>query len=232
MAEKREIISCSIFGAQALFIRRLWEPETKDFLTQKPLDKPRYSVSIRVPKTAARWQDEKIFASVTAACRKLYADNFKGIPIDSIGWPVKDGDRPNAKSVVTEWAAGHWLMRADTTSPEYTTIEAVQNGKAVELSAAKMGGRTVVKDGDLCILTVGLAKSGRGDPAIKTYLNGIVFTGPGDAIKLGSRPSSEDLLRQAREQGLAVNGVGGAPASSAQPSWSGMGGSASDDIPF
>ena len=215
MAEKREIISCALFGGQALFIRRLWDPETTDYKTGKPLDKPRYSVTARFPKTKAKWTDEPAFASVREASLKIYQEHFRGRPVESLIWPVKDGDRPSGTGSVSSWGAGHWWVRADTSSADYLTIEAVQNGKTIDLPAQKLGGRSVVKDGDLCILMVGIAKSEGVAPGLKTYLNGIVFTAPGEEVVLGSKPDTAALIEQARAQGLDVRGLGGAPLGAA-----------------
>jgi hypothetical protein len=227
MAEKREIISCSIFGGQALYISRLWTPETTDYKSGKPLDKPRYSVLVRYPKTVKEWNQEKVFASVTDACRKIYAKHFSGMPLDRLIVPVKDGDQANAAGKINDWGKGHWWIKADTTSPDYLAIEAIQNGKPMELPSDRIGGRRIVKDGDFCILTVGLAKSEGRDPGIKTYLNAITFTGPGEEIKLGSRVSTEALLEQARAQGLSVQGYGAPAATPAAGT-----GFRDDDIPF
>ena len=230
MVEKREIIGCSVFGARAVYISRLWTPETTDFTTGKPLDKPRYSVTAIVPKTTGRWQEDPVFASVTEACRKIYAQHFAGYDVARLIWPVKDGDQPSLQGKVSEWSKGHWCVRADTSSPDYLSIEGVQNGKAVAIPAARMGGRVVVKDGDYCVLSIGLAKSNGTSPGIKTYLNGILFTGSGEEIKLGSRVDSNTLIEQAKAKGIPVQGIGAAPAAGG---FQGLGaGAPGDDIPF
>jgi len=233
MVEKREIIGCSIFGARAVYISRLWTPETTDFTTGKPLDKPRYSVTAIVPKTTGRWQEDPVFASVTEACRKIYAQHFAGYDVARLIWPVKDGDQPSLQGRVSDWSKGHWCIRADTSSPDYLTIEGVQNGKAVALPASRMGGRVIVKDGDYCVLSVGLTKSAGTSPGVKTYLNGILFTGSGEEIKLGSRPDSNMLIEQARAQGIPIQGLGAPlPAAGGFGQNPNAAASRSDDIPF
>jgi hypothetical protein len=212
MAEKREIISCAVYGVRLAYIHRLWEPETTEVGTGKPLDKPRYSVTGIIQKTRATWMEEPAFASIRDASGRIYAQHYNGWDVNQLIWPVKDGDRPNRQGKVSEWMKGHWFIRADTTSPNYLTIEAVQNGQAIALPAAKLGGRVIVKDGDVGIMAIGLAKSDGPNPGVKTYLNGVVFTGPGEEIKLGSRVDSAELLRQAAAQGMNVQGVGAPPA--------------------
>jgi hypothetical protein len=218
MAGTRKIISCSVFGARAVYINRLWNPETTD-QNGKPLDKPRYSVTGIIPKTKANWFEEKSLESVAAASIEMYNTIFapRGFNPAILIWPVKDGDQPNRQGKLSDWARGHWLIRADTTNRDYVAVEMANNGKVEPIPAPRMGGRVIVKDGDHFVLTVGLAESQGPNPGIKTYLNGALFTAPGEAIVLGSRVDNEELLRQAQQQGLNVTGMGGFAPSSAFP---------------
>jgi hypothetical protein len=218
MAGTRKIISCSVFGARAVYINRLWNPETTD-QNGKPLDKPRYSVTGIIPKTKANWFEEKSLESIAAASVDMFNTLFapRGFNPAILIWPVKDGDQPNRQGKLSDWARGHWLIRADTTNRDYVSVEMANNGKVEPIPAPRMGGRVIVKDGDSCILTVGLAESQGPNPGIKTYLNGVLFTAPGEAIVLGSRVDNEELLRQAQQQGLNVTGMGGFAPSNAFP---------------
>ena len=212
MSENREIYACAIYDIRLAYIRRLWEPETKDF-SGRPLDRPRYSVVGFIPKTKEKWTDEPIFESVRAASAQIYRNEFRGTPADQLIWPVKDGDVPNTKGVVAEWLKDCWRVTADTTSGDYLTVQFDQgDGKLIHLTEAKLGGRVVVKDGDYGTLFVGLTKSAGREPGIKTYLNGVVFTRNGEPLKLGgARQNTEAMIREARDKGL-IKGSYGPPA--------------------
>ena len=77
-------------------------------------------------------------------------------------------------------------------------------------------------------LKVSLAESRGSQPGIKTYLNAILFTGPGEPLTLGGGGVDQAaLLAAAQAQGIPVKGFG-SPAAGAAPSWN----PPDDDIPF
>jgi hypothetical protein len=221
MAQERKRQVATIMQARAAYINGLWTPQTKDIISGQPLQKPRHSVTAIVPKTREKWTDEPVLGAVKDASQSIWNDALspKGYSPGAIIWPVKDGDAPNKKGVVRDWAKGHWLIIADTTNPDYLQIEMVENGKPVPLAAPRIGGRVLVKDGDYVMLTVSLAESKGSQPGIKTYLNAILFTGPGEALTLGGGGVDQaELLRQAQAQGIAVKGFGSAPSGWSAPS--------------
>lgn len=217
MAQNREVIPLMLFNMRGAYIDQLWTPSTE--YEGKPRDKPSYNVTAITPKTNARpqqthlpdvpaWMHEPALQPLVDVCRRLYAMYFPQMPLNLLKWPVKDGDLPNKKGVVPEWSKGHWLVMANTSSAP--PVEGVVDGKAQPVPSRMIGGRALWEDGDLMAMTLGAAKRGDAAMGIKLYLNGVLFTGKGERIAIGiARVSGEEMLAKAREQGIAVTGIGG-----------------------
>lgn len=207
MAANREVISVMVFNVQALYVNKLWEPDTKD-QAGKALDKPNYSLVTRVAKTKQHWWDEPEYASVLEACKRIFQTTMApaGIPFERVEWPVRDGDQPNKKNVVKDYAKGHWLLSGNTNYPP--RIEAVIEGKPVELASPVLGGRKIADNGDLVCVTFGIAKRTTDAFGIKAYLNAVVFTEKGTKIELGNNATGAEMLAAAQAQGIAIKGMG------------------------
>lgn len=213
MANDRIIERVLVAGLRAVYCSRLWTPETKDW-AGKPLSTPQYSITGVLDKTRAYWWEEPAFASLFAACQKIFVAEFQPggyYQMHMLGYPVNDGDKPNQKGKVSEWAKGCWIMKASTGFQPGAFM--VQNGQAVEMPTQNIGGRKIYEDGDVFIAEIGVARRLGGDAGIKAYLNAVTFTGKGERIATGGgAPDVQGMLALAAAQGLlAPQGPLGAP---------------------
>ena len=226
----RETHDILLFNMEALFVRRLFDPETTD-MGGKPLDKPRFSVVLRIPKTKAYWYEEPAFQPLVSACKAVIAREMSGIQPGFIVFPVKDGDAPNRNGVVQPYYAGHWYLRADSTYAP--TVKQLQNGVEQELPALTLNGHKLWTDGDIAVVQITVAKRMTDAMGIKTYLKALCFTSKGQDVKIGNGTtfSMADAMAQAEKQGVHIKTdpsgpqphQGGFPGAQANPGGFGTG---------
>lgn len=203
----REIVNIILFNGQAIYAKSLFEPETKD-LSGKPLDKPAFSLNVRYPKTKANWYEEPDLKPLVEACKIIMTREMAGVPFARVEFPVKDGDIPNTKNKVPEWAKGHWHFRASSTYNP--VVKQRVNGVVSQLPALSIGGKRLWGDGDYVCVALGIAKRLTDAVGIRTYLNNALFTAKGPELNLGSGSTDwNEALRLAEEQGIDVKADAG-----------------------
>lgn len=193
----------AIYDARIVGMRNLWEPSTQ--YMGKPVEKPNYLVSIIVKKTRANWFEEPVFANFVKACNELYTASLSHIPFQQVVWPVKDGDVPDVGKAQAEWRMGHWLLTGSSTSP----IEVMINQGGVPVPLRNRAG---VKPGDHVMVATAIAVNSNDARKIKVYINKVVFMAEGEEIVVGTGVSANELMEQAKAQGLNVTGYGGGGA--------------------
>jgi Protein of unknown function (DUF2815) len=193
----------AIYDARIIGMRNLWEPSTE--FQGKKVDKPNYLCSIIVKKTRANWFEEPAFANFVKACQELYTASLSHIPFQQVTWPVKDGDVPDVGRAQTEWRMGNWLLTGSSTSPIEVSI--VQGGVPIPLR-----NRAGVKPGDHVMVATAIAVKANDPRGVKVYINKVVFMAEGDEIVVGTGVSANELMEQAKAQGLNVTGYGGGGA--------------------
>lgn len=198
MAQQRQYEPAMLFSMRVVDMRHFWTPST-EYMGKKQ-DKPNYFGLFISPRTKAQWHEEPALAGLAAACMKLYANN----PQLSI-WPAVDGDMPNAKGNVSEFAKGHWLISASSSNPP--TIELTQPGGALVKLTNKVG----VKPGDYAMGAFTCAVNTQNPRAVKTYLNTVVFSSPGEEIVFANSVSAAQLMEDARKQGFNPAGFSPSP---------------------
>jgi Protein of unknown function (DUF2815) len=208
MSTTRELTSLYLYNAQALFIDRLFDPETKDF-AGKPLDKPSYSVLMRFPKTMPNWYDEPQLQAFRETCRKVMDRDLAGVPFQYVEFPIKDGDKPNKQGKTPDWAVGHWTIRASTTF--IPLVEQMVDGVQTQIASFTMGGRKLWKNGDFCCVEVNMGKRLNDNVGIRCYLKGVIFTCPGAEVSVGggAPPDWKNAFAQADAQGIKIKTGGG-----------------------
>jgi Enterobacter phage Enc34, ssDNA-binding protein len=189
------IYDCRIFN-----LRNLWEPSTS--YMGKAVEKPNYLVGILAKKTRANWYEEPALAGFAKSCKELYDAALSHIPFQQVIWPIKDGDVDELGRAVPEWRRGNWLLNGSSTTPIEVSIN--QGGVIVPLR-----NRVDVKPGDHVMVTTSIAIKTNDPRGIKTYINKVVFMGPGEEIVIGSSISTAELMAEAKAQGLNVTGFGG-----------------------
>ena len=203
----RNIVNIILFNGQAIYAKSLFEPETKD-LSGKPLDKPSYSINVRFPKTKAHWYEEPDLKPLVEACKVIMTRDMPTTPFERVEFPVKDGDIPNKKNKVPEWAKGHWTFRASTTY--VPVVEQRVGGVVSQLPALNIGGKRLWGDGDHVCVALGVAKRLTDSVGIRAYLNSVLFTAKGPELNLGSGSTDwAEALRLAEEQGIEVKADAG-----------------------
>jgi hypothetical protein len=200
MAGNRQYEAVTMFGLRIVDMRHLWVPshEFKGQQTQKP----NYFGSFITPKTQAHWSSEPIFSGVMAAFGKLLQgqlQHFAQNP-NAVDWPIKDGDMPTAEGKSSDWAKGHWVLSAS--SGNSPSVEMVQAGG----NLVKLQNKVGVKPGDFVIVGATAAVKQNDARGVKFYLNGVVFTAPGEEIVFANSVSGAELLNQAKAQGMTVQG--------------------------
>lgn len=205
MAGQRQYEPATVFTCRNVDMRHLWSP-SNEYLG-KPTTKPNYFGMFITPKTQGHWSQEPVFAGVMGAFHKLlqgalqpYAQN-----VNSIQWPVVDGDLPSTTGKTSEFAKGHWMFSASSSNPP--NVELAQAGGQL----VKLQGRGGVKPGDYCMTGVTAAVKQTQANGVKFYLNAVVFTHPGEEIVFANSVSGAELMQQAQRQGLQVAGFSGAP---------------------
>jgi hypothetical protein len=192
--------AASIFDVRIIGMRNLWEP-SREYMG-KPTEKPNYMVSVIIPKTRGHWSEEPLLANFTQACMQLHAEAISHLPIQYVDWPIKDGDVTDPGRSNAEWRKGNWTLNGTSTSPITVTI--VQGGVPVPLR-----NRVGVKPGDYAGLSLALAVKANDPRGVKCYCNNVMFTAPGEEIVVGNSVSANDLMEQAKAQGMNVTGFGG-----------------------
>jgi hypothetical protein len=190
---QRQYEQFTVFNVRITDMRHLWNP-SDSFKGQKQ-QKPNYFAGFICPKTQATWHTEPALAGLAQALGKLYANNPQ-----IIDWRIQDGDHPSADGKSSEFAKGHWLFNASSSTPP--TIELVQAGGAL----TKLQNKAGVKSGDYCMVGGSVAVSGQNPRAAKIYLNAVVFTAPGEEIVFANSVSGAELMQQAQRQGLQIAG--------------------------
>jgi hypothetical protein len=202
MATGRELVNIFLFNGQAVYSRRLFEPETKDF-AGKPLDKPSYSLNIRYPKTRPNWYEEPALKSFTNACQTVKMRDMADVPFQRIEFPIRDGDLPNQKNKIPDWARGHWYVRASTTyvPKVYQTVDGVQS----ELPALMLGSQRLWGDGDTVSVALSIGKRLTDAVGIRCYLNSVMFTDHGPELKTsGGDTDWGEAFTQAAAEGITI----------------------------
>jgi hypothetical protein len=190
---QRQYESATLFDVRITDMRHLWEPATS--YRNKPQEKPSWFTAFITPKTQPQWHLEPALASVVAAFSKIMATR------QISGFPISDGDLPNAEGKSSEWAKGHWIISASTS--QQPNIEMVMPGGQVQKLPGKVMG---VKSGDFVMAGVTAVVKQNDPRAVKLYLNAVVFTRPGPEIVFANSVSGADLVAQAQAQGLQVQG--------------------------
>lgn len=208
----RDLVSIYLFNGQAVFSKRLFEPETKD-MAGKPLDSPSYSLLIRFPKTMPNWYDEPALQGFKEACQTVMLRELPNVPFPYIEFPVKDGDRPNRNGKIPDWAKGHWFVRSSSTF--IPTVEQVVGGVKTTLPALSMGGKRLWGDGDIVAAALSLGKRLNDNVGIRCYLNGALFTDHGPELQTGGANTNwDEAIAMAEAKGIKIqmgtnNGPGG-----------------------
>ena len=200
----RELIPVTLFNGQAVFAQKLFEPDTKD-MSGKLLDKPSYSIIVRFPKTKPTWYEEPLLKPLVDACKVIMQREMADTPFSRIEFPVTDGDIPNTKNKVPEWAKGHWTIRAKTTFDNFK-VKQVVNGVETELPALTMGGKRLWGDGDHVAVSLSIAKRMTDMVGILAYLQGVMFTKKGVQLATGGSPdvSLDEMREAAKAQGIEI----------------------------
>lgn len=194
----RELINLQLFHGQAVFANKLFEPEVND-LMGKPRDRPLYSIVIRFPKTKAVWWEEPALQKLRDACQVIMMREMAGTPHSRVEFPIRDGDLPNNKNNVPEWAKGHWIFRAGTTFDNFKVEQRV-NGIQSQITALSIGGRQMWADGDFVGVDVAIAKRMNDNIGIKAYLNGVTFLKKGVELGTGGKAVNWDEAIKLEEQ--------------------------------
>lgn len=201
----------TVFNARAVDMRHLWTPSTE--YKGKKQDKPSYFGSFIVPKTQAQWHLEPQLGGLVQAFSRI----MQRAQIS--GFPIVDGDLPNAETGKhSEWARGHWLFSGNT-SNSAPNIELVQAGGQLVKLTNKVG----VKSGDYCMVGVSCAQKQNDARSIKLFLNAVVFTAPGEEIVFANSVSGAELMQMAQQQGLQIAGFAPSPGGFTQPQGGGFG---------
>ena len=195
---QRQYEQAMLFNLRVVDMRHLWTPSTE--YKGKKQEKPNYFGLFISQRTKAQWHEEPALAGLAAACMKLYANN----PQLQI-WPAQDGDMPNAEGKSSEFAKGHWLISASSSNPP--TIELTQPGGALVKLTNKVG----VKPGDFAMVALTCAVNQQNNRAVKTYLNTVVFSSPGEEIVFANSVSAAQLMEDARKQGFTPAGFSPSP---------------------
>lgn len=212
MATQRQYEPATVFNVRCVDMRHLWVPS--DTFKGQKTQKPNYFGMFIAPKTQAHWSTEPIFGNVMGAFGKLLQGQLSAFAQqpNAVNWPIGDGDLPSPEGKSSEFAKGHWLFSASTGNAP--TIELVQAGGALVKLQNKIG----VKPGDHCMLGLTAAVKQNDPRGVKFYLNGVVFSSPGEEIVFANGVSGADLMRMAEQQGLrptgfnpSPGGFGGAP---------------------
>jgi hypothetical protein len=190
---QRQYESATLFNVRITDMRHLWEP-AREF-KGKVQDKPSWFTAFITPKTCPQWHLEPALAGVVAAFSKIMATR------QISGFPVSDGDLPNAEGKSSEWAKGHWIVSASTS--QQPNIEIVMPGGQVQKLPGKVMG---VKSGDFVMAGVTAVVKQNDPRAVKLYLNAVLFTAPGPEIVFANNVSGAELVAQAQAQGMQVQG--------------------------
>lgn len=201
---QRQYEAFTLFNVRIVDMRHLWTPS--DSYKGQKQQKPNYFAGFIVKKTVAQWHQEPALAGLVQALGKLHANNPQ-----IIDWRIEDGDTPNAEGKSSEFAKGHWLFNASSSSP--VNVELVQQGGQL----VKLANRTGVKSGDYCMVGGSVAVSGQNNRAAKIYLNAVVFSAPGEEIVFANSVSGAELMQQAQKQGLQPAGFAASPGGFAAP---------------
>ena len=220
MAQARELISVVLFNGQAVYSKRLFEPETTD-MGGKPLDKPSFSINVRFPKTKANWYEEPLLKPLVTACQTIMARDMVGVAFQYVQFPIKDGDAPNKNGKVPDFAKGHWIVKASSTyAPK---VEQMVNGVPSELQTLMLGGRKLWGDGDYIAVSLALGKRLTDNVGIKAYLNSACFTGKGVELATGGGAATDwaAAMELAKQAGIEIqsetNGAAFGTAAGPQP---------------
>lgn len=195
---QRQYEPVMLFNLRVVDMRHLWTPST-EYMGKKQ-DKPNYFGLFISPRTQAEWYQEPALAGLAAACAKLHANNPQ-----LSEWPAVDGNLPNKKGTTSEFAKNHWLISASTSNPP--AIELTQPGGALVKLTNKVG----VKPGDHALVALTCAVNQQNPRAVKTYLNTIVFSSPGEEIVFANSVSAAQLMEDARKQGFNPAGFSPSP---------------------
>lgn len=208
MADGRpQTLNVRFYDIRVVWISKLWTPDTT--YKGQPTQKPTYSIQCMVPKTQQFWYQESALKDFTASCVQFHTMAFPHFPnVTMVGWPVQDGDLPSREGKIREWAKGHWLISANTSSPP--RIEGIVDGAVVPVPAQMLGGRKIWDDGDHAIVDMALAKNQNDPQKAKLFVNSVCFCRKGEPIAIGfTRASGEELLNDARQRGLNPVGING-----------------------
>lgn len=195
---QRQYESWTLFNVRIVDMRHLWTPS--DTYKGQKQQKPNYFAGFIVPKTQAQWLNEPALGGLVQALGRLYQSNPQ-----IVDWRIEDGDTPNAEGKSSEFAKGHWLFNASSSSP--VNVEIVQANGAL----AKLQNKVGVKSGDYCMVGGSAAVSGQNNRAAKLYLNAVVFSAPGEEIVFANTVSGAELMRAAQAQGFNPAGFSGSP---------------------
>lgn len=204
MATQRQYETFNLFNIRIVDMRHLWVPS--DTYKGQKQQKANYFAGFIVQKTQAQWHMEPALAGLVQALMKLHANNPQ-----IADWRIMDGDLPGPDGKSSEFAKGHWLFNASSSSP--INVELVQAGGALTKLQNKVG----VKSGDYCMIGGSVAVSGQNPRAAKIYLNAVVFTAAGEEIVFANSVSGAELMQQAQRQGLQVAGFSPAPGGFGAP---------------
>lgn len=204
MATQRQYEPAIVFNARIVDMRHLWEPSRE--YKGKPSEKPNWFSMFITPKTQMNWGAEPVLAGIANACARIQATNPH-----IRDWPVVDGDLPNREGKTSEFAKGHWLFSASTSTQP--NVKIAQPGGQL----AQLMGKVGVKSGDYTMCGVTAAVKQNDASGVKLYLGNVVFTAPGEEIVFGSSVSGEELMRMAQQQGLQVAGFAPTPAYGGAP---------------
>lgn len=208
MSQSRELIGVRLWGGQAVFSRRLFEPETKDVMG-KPLDKPSFSITVRFPKTRQFWWEEPALQTFAQACQVIMTRDLAGVPSNRIEFPIKDGDLPNTKNKISDWARGHWIFRASTTFRESLEVKQQVGGALTDLPALSLGGNRLWGDGDYVMVSAQVGKRLNDNIGIRSYLAGVCFYDKGEVLSTGGVSTDwDEAFRDAAQKGLTIKNGG------------------------
>lgn len=199
----RELQKIILMNAQLVYCNRLYEAETVD-MAGAPLKKPTWSTSMRYPKTTKNWFDEPLLVSLRNACGVIKSREMAHVDFARIEFPVKDGDLPNKKNKIPDWAKGHWILRANTTIKR-PLVEQRVDGVVTPLEAIQLGGQRLWGDGDYAGVVMSVAKRLTDDVGIKCYLNSVCFMAHGVPLDVSGQPTDWDAaVNDAAAQGINI----------------------------
>lgn len=166
----------------------------------EPIDKPYFSVTVKVPKLNSDATKCANYAALAAHCMESATKAWNAWPQGG-RWPIQDGDQPYTSKVLpgqapmtaeqvaerNKWRVGHWIIEPKSYLDTPPRVAVVQNGREEEIKAQTLNGVELYKSGDYGYVFLGAWSYQNKLFGVNFGFSGVCFTRSGEKIGGGAK---------------------------------------------